>query len=183
MQAEKTKFIYKESPGERTYTSSFYYVLGKKEENRKRLRLFSFILGKTYGSVVIFILNYVMKPFQSCFITNSVSWHLVNIQWFLPSTQNLPLNWEKCKYTAVNTFPLHTFPLQLENAGLFRQRVCNRNITNFTMSERTLNFIGEYFVRMPFFANFFFWRENTKAWILNDVVKEMDTAKLIRVRE
>ena len=24
------------------------------------------------------------------------------------------------------------------------------------MSERTLNFIGEYFVRMPFFANFFF---------------------------
>ena len=56
---------------------------------------------------------------------------------------------------AVNTFPLHTFPLQLENAGLFRQRVCNRNITNFTMSERILNFIWEYFVRMPFFANFF----------------------------
>ena len=92
MQAEKTKFIYKESPGERTYTSSFYYVLRKKGGNRKRLWLFSFILGKTYGSVVIFILNYVMKPFQSCFITNSVSWHLVNIQWFLPSTQNLPLN-------------------------------------------------------------------------------------------
>ena len=39
----------------------------------KRLWLFSFILGKTYGSVIIFILNYVMKPFQSCFITNSVS--------------------------------------------------------------------------------------------------------------
>lgn len=86
MQAEKAKFIYKESPGERTYTSSFYYVLGKKGGNRKRLWLFSFILGnrkrlclfsfilgKTYGSVVIFILNYVMEPFQSCFITNSVS--------------------------------------------------------------------------------------------------------------
>ena len=39
----------------------------------KRLWLFSFILGKTYGSVIIFILNYVMKLFQSCFITNSVS--------------------------------------------------------------------------------------------------------------
>ena len=86
MQAEKAKFIYKESPGERTYTSSFYYVLGKKGGNRKRLWLFSFILGnrkrlwlfsfilgKTYGSVVMFILNYVMEPFQSCFITNSVS--------------------------------------------------------------------------------------------------------------
>ena len=73
MQAEKTMFIYKESSGERTYTSSFYYVLRKKGGNRKRLWLFSFILDKTYGSVVIFILNYVMKPFQSCFITNSAS--------------------------------------------------------------------------------------------------------------
>ena len=35
MQAEKTKFIYKESPGERTYMSSFYYVLRKKGGNRK----------------------------------------------------------------------------------------------------------------------------------------------------
>ena len=40
MQAEKTKFIYKESSGERTYTSSFYYVLGKKGGNRKRLDIF-----------------------------------------------------------------------------------------------------------------------------------------------
>lgn len=36
MQAEKTKFIYKESPGERTYTSSFYYVLRKKRRKQEK---------------------------------------------------------------------------------------------------------------------------------------------------
>ena len=55
MQAEKAKFIYKESPGERTYTSSFYYVLGKKRRKQEKTLAIFVHFRKQEKTLAIFV--------------------------------------------------------------------------------------------------------------------------------
>ena len=64
MQAEKAKFIYKESPGERTYTSSFYYVLRRKQE--KTLAIFVHF-RKQEKTLAIFV-HFGQDLWFSCYV-------------------------------------------------------------------------------------------------------------------